>query len=125
MYFVAVLLACAGCAMFDESAAVPAAEEYDTHPNDAQPLGPYSCTIAEAGGCGAQGPLVKRKSTHDHLCGFWCGGRMGTQMCVTFLTAASPSSQLCSTHIKLVPPATAAAASTCCCPSTPQTKCSS
>jgi hypothetical protein len=35
--------------MFDESAAVPAAEEYDDYPNEAQPLGPYSCSIAEAG----------------------------------------------------------------------------
>lgn len=35
--------------MFDDSAAVPAAYEYEEVPNEAQPLGPYSCTIAEAG----------------------------------------------------------------------------
>lgn len=42
----------AGCGMFDESAAVPAADEYDDFPNEAQPLGPYSCSISEAGGSG-------------------------------------------------------------------------
>jgi hypothetical protein len=36
--------------MFDESAAVPAAEEYAAFTDEAQPLGPYSCTVDEAGG---------------------------------------------------------------------------
>jgi hypothetical protein len=36
--------------MFDESAAVPTAEEYADFTDEAQPLGPYSCTADEAGG---------------------------------------------------------------------------
>lgn len=41
----------AGCGMFDESAAVPAAPEYHLYEDESQPLGPYSCTLEEAGGC--------------------------------------------------------------------------
>jgi hypothetical protein len=40
-----------GCGMFDESAAVPAAPEYQLHPDESQPLGPYSCPLEKAGGC--------------------------------------------------------------------------
>jgi len=39
--------------MFDESAAVPAAPEHAAFLDDAQPLGPYSCTMEEAGAVGA------------------------------------------------------------------------
>lgn len=37
--------------MFDESAAVPAADEDAAFPDESQPLGPYTCTMDEAGGC--------------------------------------------------------------------------
>lgn len=80
---VAVAVACAGCAMFDESAAVPAAAEYDVDPSDAQPLGPYSCTIAEAGGSTfvCVRTRLRVRCTHPHLngseraCGGWAGLR--------------------------------------------------
>lgn len=48
--------------MFDESAAVPAADEYAAFEDEAQPLGPYSCTMDEAGGCGtARGLLLAQR----------------------------------------------------------------
>lgn len=45
--------------MFDESAAVPAAEDYAAFTDEAQPLGPYSCTADEAGGWTQRRSLCK------------------------------------------------------------------
>lgn len=61
---------CTGCRLYSESAAHLAVKESHTTPaSDSQPLGPYSCSVGEAGECCC---CCYSGSLFFYYCWCWC-----------------------------------------------------